>query len=402
MRYTRCVNCRNATIVLFILCLCAGAQDAAPSRRAYQAAQQALAQGHYTEAERAYQTLARLDPNTAEVHANLGLIYFEERKFDPAVRELRRALELNPTLIKTAMLLSMSLSELGHYADALPGLEKGFRQSSDPETKRMCGLQLERAYTGLRQDDKAVEVALQLNRLYPSDPEILYHNGKIFGNFAFLSIQKLSQVATDSVWVHQAEAEAYESQGLFDMAINEYREVLRRDARRPGIHYRLGRTLLARSHQNASIEDVSAAGKEFEQELELDPTHANSAYELGEMNRNAGDFENAQKYFEMALNAYPDFGQAHLGLAAVLASRHKPELALPHLQRAISLDPANDVSWYRLSQIEGMLGNSAERQKAQAEFERLRSQKNGQTLSNLKLFSADEVTPQQLDQGVVQ
>jgi hypothetical protein len=41
------------------------------------------------------------------------------------------------------------------------------------------GLQLQRAYTGLRQDDKAVEVALELTRAFPKDPEVLYHAGRL-------------------------------------------------------------------------------------------------------------------------------------------------------------------------------------------------------------------------------
>ena len=38
-------------------------------------------------------------------------------------------------------------------------------------------------------------------------------------------------------------------------------------------------------------------------------------------------------FFPEALQYYPDFGEAQLGLAAVLMSLQKPELALPHLQR---------------------------------------------------------------------
>ena len=79
--------------------------------------------------------------------------------------------------------------------------------------KRLCGLHLERSYTGLNRDSDAVKVGLKLNRLYPNDPEVLYHNGRIFGNFAFLTMQRLAQAAPDSVWRHQAAAEAYESQG---------------------------------------------------------------------------------------------------------------------------------------------------------------------------------------------
>jgi tetratricopeptide (TPR) repeat protein len=393
------VNCTYTRILLHILILSvfAAAQDSTSLQREYEEAQQALGQGHYAEAEKAYEKLARIDPGTAEVHANLGLVYFQERKFEQAVPELRHALKLKPALAKSGIILAMALSELGHYSEALPGLEKGFRQSSDQEIKRMCGLQLERAYTGLHRDSKAVEVALELNRLYPDDPEVLYHNGKIFGNFAFLSMQKLSQVAPASIWRHQAEAEANESQGSYDSAISEYRQVLALDPQRPGIHYRLGRTLLARSRQTTSADDVTAAASEFRQELQIDPANGNAAYELAELDRNAGQLDDAQTLFELAVKYYPDFEEAHLGLASVLASLQKPDLAMAHLQKAISLNRENEVSWYRLSQVEGQLGNSAEQQKAMAEFQRLHSQTTRHQESAKKLFTSDEVTKQQLD-----
>ena len=46
------------------------------------AGQKALANGDYSAAERAYEKLRDLEPGIAEVHANLGLIYFEQGKFD--------------------------------------------------------------------------------------------------------------------------------------------------------------------------------------------------------------------------------------------------------------------------------------------------------------------------------
>jgi len=293
----------------------------------------------------------------------------------------------------------MSLSELGRYAEALPGLEKGFRQSTDPPLRRMCGLQLLRAYSGLRRDSKAVEVAVELNRLYPDDPEVLYHTGRIFGNFAFLNMQKLAQVAPSSVWRHQAEAEAYESQGSSDAAISEYRQVVSADPRRPGIHYRIGRTLLARSRQSNTPDDATAAAKEFEQELQVDPGNANAAYELGELHRNAGEFSEAQKFFEQAVKSYPDFEEAQLGLAAVLTALQRPDSALPHLQKAVTLSPGNEVAWYRMSQVQGMLGHEADQKKAFAEFQRLRSQKWSQEEGGKEIFSPDEITRQQLDQN---
>jgi len=371
------------------------------AERSAEVGQNALAQGRYEEAKKAFEQLRVLEPGVAEIHANLGLIYFQEREFDKAVVSLRQALRLKPSLGKSENLLAMSLSELGHYTDALPGLEKCFRHSSDAEIKRMCGLQLERAYTGLKRDTKAVEVSLELNRLYPDDAEILYQTGKIYGNLAFLTMQKLVRAAPESAWKHLAAAEALESQGSYSVALVEYRLVLALEPDRPGIHYRLGRTLLARSYQVTSAQDVTDAAAEFERELQLSPSNANAAYELGEIRRKDGKFEEAQKLFEMALQGYPDFEEAHLGLASALLSMQKPGLALEHLHKAMEGNSTNEVSWYRLSQVQKALGNVAEQQKAMAEYRRLHDVTKQQNDLD-PIFSPREVTKQGVDASTAQ
>jgi tetratricopeptide (TPR) repeat protein len=361
-------------MALAALCLVAvGAmgQESDSLDRLYRQAQQALTQGRYSEAERLYERLSKLDPGIAEVHANLGLIYFEERKFDQAVPALHQALKLKPGLTRSESLLAMSLSEIGRYSEAVAGLEKCLHRSAETEIKRMCGLELERAYAGLKKDSKAVEVAMELDRLYPDDPEILYQAGKVYGNFAYLTMEKLAQVAPTSVWRHLAAAEAHESQGSYGQAIQEYHEVLRLEPDRPAIHYRIGRSLMGRFWQHQSQDDVAAAEKEFEDELRLHPDNANAAYELGEMCRKNKQVEKAQRYFEQALQHYPDFAEAQLGLVAVLLEKNQPAQALPHAQRAVAVDPENEVCWYRLAKIQRSLGNVVEQQKALAEYRRL-------------------------------
>jgi len=358
--------------------------------------QRALAAGRYAEAEQNFEKLRTLQPGVAEVHANLGLIYFEERKFDQAVPALRQALKLKPTLANSENFLAMSLSEIGHYDEAAPKLEKCLHRAADAEIRRMCGLELERAYTGLKKNSKAIEVAMELNTLYPNDPEILYQTAKVYGNVAFVTMEKLAQVAPASVWRHLAAAEAHESQGSFSQAIQEYHEVLRLEPARPGIHYRIGRSLMGRYWQRQSQDDLAAAQKEFEQELQLDPDNANSAYELGEMHRKAKQIDEAQKYFEQALQHYPDFPEAQLGLAAVLMEKQEPEQALAHAQHAAAIDPENEVCWYRMAQIQRALHNSAEQEKALAEYRRLHDLANQQK-EVAPVFAPHEVTKQEAE-----
>jgi len=154
--------------------------------------------------------------------------------------------------------------------------------------------------------------------------------------------------------------------------------------------------MLARSRINSSANDATNALSEFQQELKVDPSNANAAYEIAEIHRNAGDFPEAAKFFEQALKYYPGFEEAHLGLAATLLAEQKAQLALPHVQAAVALNADDEVAWYRLAQVQRALGNSAQQQKAIAEFQRLRAKKRGEQPSAVQIFSRSEVTKQEL------
>ena len=338
--------------------------------------ERALAAGRYAEAEEAYETLRKLTPATAEVQARLGLIYFQQGKFSEAVPALREAMRLKPGLPNVDTLLAMSLSELGKHEEALPVLEKAFAGSKDPVLRRMAGLHLQRSYSSAGRDQDAVEVALRLSRLHPDDPEILYHSGRLFANLAYLQTMRLAAVAPDSVWLHLAAGEANESQGLYEAAVREYRQVVALSPRRPGVHFRIGRAFVAKS-QNAAADDLAEARKAFEEELRIDPTNANAAYEIGEMQRKAGELEPARAMFEQALKHYPEFEEALVGLGRTLLALGHPAEALPHLQAALKHDPEDDVAHYQIAQAYRALGKTGEQEKALAEFTRLRSRAEG-------------------------
>ena len=84
--------------------------------------------------------------------------------------------------------------------------------------------------------------------------------------------------------------------------------------------------------------------------------------------------EKAAELFERALEHYPDFDQARIGLARVLIGLGKPGLALPHLQKAVSLEPAERGGLLPARRsANGRLGNEAGQGKALAEFQRLQN-----------------------------
>jgi tetratricopeptide (TPR) repeat protein len=354
----------------------------------------ALAQGRFAVAQSDFEKLAKLEPGVAEVHATLAAIYFQQREYDGAIREIRLAQKLKPSLSKLDSLLGLSLAETGQYSIALPGLEKGFKQSADPEIRRMCGLQLLRVYPAVQRDSEAVETALALNRYYPDDPEVLYHTGRIYGNQAYVVMTKLHDKAPNSIWMLQAQGEANESQKNYDAALVSFKNVLELDPRRPGVHYRMGRIYLSRLKELGKQEDKEAAANEFESELKVDPDNGNARYELGVIADRDGKLEEARQQFEQVLLRYPEFEEALVALGGCYLEMSKPNDALPPLERAARLRPDDEVVWYRLSRAQRANGDTDAANKSMATFRKIHDpNQTGQQGPNSKA----EVTSQNLD-----
>jgi tetratricopeptide (TPR) repeat protein len=386
-------------MLLSAVSLAVTAQEApqTETERLYAAAQKALAAGRMSEARGYYEKLGKLAPNLAEVHASLGAIDFQQKLFLEALQELNEARRLKPSLPGLDGLIAMSLTELGHFEEALPALEATYKDAQDPQIKRISGLELERAYVGVHREADAVEVALTLQKLFPKDPEILYHNERIFGSFAYLTVQKLVEVAPDSVWRYQAQAEAQEAAGAHDSAIAEYHSILAIDPNRAGIHYRIGRAYRASARDSHRPGDLDKAMEEFQAELKIDPGNASALYEVGELHRIAGELEPARTFFSAALKVYPDFPEAALGLGTVFAALEQPAEALPYLNRAVQEDPDDDATWYRLVQVQRALGHTAEAKDALAHFQALRQR----SLSRQQASPRD-VTRQEIELPVIQ
>ena len=358
------------------LLVCAGsllAQTADPRVRLSAEASQALVEKRYDVAARAFEQLRDLSPDVGEVHANLGFVYFQQGRFKESVTSLERALALKRDLPNLPLLLAMARSELGRHQEALTDLEKGFKTTTDPALRRMAGLELQRAYTGLQRHADAVAVALTMTRLYPKDPEVLYQASRLHANLAFETLRTLAAVAPDSVWVHLAAGEANEAQGLDEAALAEYRAVLAVDPKRPGVHFRIGRVLLSRHAAPDAAPSEPEAVKEFMAELEVDPTNANAAYEVAEIHRKGADAPRARAFFQRALDNYPDFEDALVGLGRTLVALQDPKAAIPPLARAIELNPKSDVAYYQLAQAYRALGDTPAQEQALTTFRQLRS-----------------------------
>ena len=242
---------------------------------------------------------------------------------------------------------ALDLAKDGRCGEAVPLLKKAILQSSDKSFRRDAGLAGVRCAMVKNQFDAADDFLRVLNREFPNDPEALYTSVHTYSDLATHASQQLAMKAPNSAQAHELNAESLEMQGKWDQAGKEYQVVLQQNPQLPGIHFRIGRLLLSAPNPPADV--AEQAKKEFQQELEIDPSNAGAEYVLGELARESQQWDDAVKHFTRAAKLDSSFGDAYLGWGVALVSTKKFSEAVPPLETAVKLEPQNPAAHYNLA-----------------------------------------------------
>jgi tetratricopeptide (TPR) repeat protein len=339
-------------------------------------AQNAIDRGEWPAAISVYEKLVKSTPTSAELQLNLGIAYFSSGQPTSAVAPLRRALRLKPALTQARQFLGAALADSGECKEALSYITKDVSRVASRELKRTINLAGVRCSMRLNQPDGALDFIQALNQEFPDDPEVLYLTVHFYSDLSIRAAQGLLLRAPSSYQVRLLNAEALETQGRWDEAAAEYRQVLALNPNLQGIHYRLGRLLL--SAPNASHTAVSEARSEFQEELRVDANNAGASYILGELSRRDRQWLEAVEHFARAAKLDLQFADAFIGLGrSLIASRRFADAVAP-LEAAVKLQPHNPVAHYHLGIAYSRVGRKEEAERESAAF-RETSEKSRQT-----------------------
>ncbi len=256
-----------------------------------------------------------------------------------------------------------TLAESGRCAEALPILAKSAAHITDKELQKRVGLDGVRCASTLLQTEYLQELLRLLSRQFPHDPEVLYVLTHAYSDLAARAASELATTAPNSIPALEMDADASEPQGKWDQAEKDYRKILEKNPRYPGIHFRLARLILSRP--NPPSDFAEQAKKELLQELEIDPANAGAEYVLGELARQAQDLPGAVQHFSKATELDPNFSDAYLGLGMTLLAEKKYPDAIAPLEKAVKLQPANPAGHYSLATAYARTGR---REDAEREF----------------------------------
>lgn len=254
----------------------------------------------------------------------------------------------------------ISLAEKGRCREALPLLKKA-GQLADKQMKYKVLMSTARCAMSVDQTETAVQAMLVLNREFPRDPEVLYTTTHFYSELASRASQELAATAPTSAQAEELEAEAFESQANWDKAAAQYKKILEQDPRALGIHYRLGRIALSTSPSRPD-----EARKEFEDELKVDSNNASAEFMLGEVSRQAGQWDEAATHFSRASKLDEGFVEAYLALGMSLNSAGKFSAAISPLEIYVKMQPGDPAGHYQLATAYARTGRKQEAEREMA------------------------------------
>ncbi len=297
-----------------------------------------------------------------------GIAAFERGDYKAA----RLSLEKTPGDSRARLFLAFIAAATGGCEAALPELTRGF---SGKEDRRLAGIALAQCHIASKRFAEAGAVIAQLEKEFPNDADVLYIAANYHMKAWNDAIYKMYQKAPASYRVDELSGEVFETQGKFTEAIAEYRKAIAKNPRAINLHYRVGRALLAQSHDPAALDQ---ARKEFEAELTLNPSDAVAEYQVGQVLTAAQKKAEAAAHFERAAALRPDFPEALIAVAKLRSEAKRYREAIALLERAVKLQPRNETAHYGLMMAYRNAGRTADAQREKAELDRLQKPPEGE------------------------
>jgi len=248
----------------------------------------------------------------------------------------------------------VSLAAKGRCQEALPILKKAAPHLADKQLKYRAVMSTARCAMSLDQTEMAVEALLVLNREFPHDPDVLYSTTHFLLGTCFAGSAGIGGHGADLASGRTARGRSLRVAGKLGQGHRRVQKILDQEPKLEGIHYRIGRIFLSKSPA-----DAEAAKAEFNEEVKIDPDNASAEFMLGEIARQAGQWDEAIGHFSRASKLDEGFQEAYLALGMSFNSDGKFSDAIPPLRSYVKMQPGDPAGHYQLATAYARTGQEA-------------------------------------------
>jgi tetratricopeptide (TPR) repeat protein len=255
-------------------------------------------------------TLAK-NPDCWMAQNNLGTLFADKGRFNEAIENYRKAIQINPNSAVPLYSLGVALAAKGRLDEAIENYRKAIQINPD-YCDALNNLGIALADKG--RFDEAIENYYKAIQLNPNNPKVLNNLGV-----------------------------ALADKGRFDEAIENYRKAIQINPNYPKALNNLGNALAAQGRFDEAI-------KNYRQAIQLNPNYAEALDYLGIALAAKGRFDEAIENFRQAIRVNSNRPETFFHLGMTLGQSGRTREAVAQYREALRLNPnlagaLNNLAW---------------------------------------------------------
>lgn len=398
---------------------------------------QFLAENNLADAQQKLLNATKQDPKSATAWFNLAICQYRLGANDDALEAAKKAVELNPSYSRAAVLLSVLYLRLGQPPLAVKVLEDALAKR--PGDAMLLGAKA-RALVANAEYNRALETCVEALRLDQSNPEVMRYLAEAYLGLGRVGLARLALERAYEVYTGEEVKAAISGEESSGPARKQYdlrlaqgggswrgvgAEATSREAGLAHIHYLYGRLYMGDSEWESARDQfrkatqlrpdyaeawnnlgvcwiVARKGDEaveaINKALELQPTWIEARVNLGSAWRVTRDPEKASKAraaYETALKQDPRRAEAHFNLGILYLENSMADLANEEARYAKSLEYLNAYKEIRGAGIDAKdpidkYIADAKLFLTQEQTKRINAEKNGKEAEEYKRKKAEE------------
>ena len=249
-----------------------------------------------------------------------GIRYSGEGKYDPAIQDFDKAIELKPSYAKAYNNRGNAYSNKGDHDRAIQDYNKVIEL--DPN---YAGAYSNRgnAYDNKGDHDRAIQDYDKAIKLDSDDADAYYNRGKAYdgkGDYdrALQDYDKAIELKPNYLEAYGSRGNAYSGKGEHDRAIQDYNKVIELDPNDTKAYNNRGNAYNNKGDHDRAIQDYGKA-------IELNPNDAEAYNNRGIAFLRKSEYDSAFQDFEKTLRIDPNHKNAIHGRGIAIALKHAEE-----------------------------------------------------------------------------
>ncbi len=253
-----------------------------------------------------------LSPTTADFYCNCGEAYLAQKQYDIAIERYQRAIELKPEVAGAHNNLGNVFRQSGQTEPALACYKKALSLQPDffiaHNNLGICAKEAGKAEDAVRHYEKAIALRPDYAEAHNNMANALLDLKK--SARAIEHYQQAVKIVPEYAEAHSNMGNAFRNQGKLKEAILSYRKALALQPEFAMAHYNLG---VALDESGQPEEAITAYRKAIAIDADYADAHNNLAFTLQELGRG----EEAVAAYKQTLIIQPDYAAAHLHLSMI-------------------------------------------------------------------------------------